>query len=184
MLGHSGKEEHAKLLRSLIDDLQKNGATSGLDGIMAGYVLLKPKEGWDYLYGMLKDEKKEFTIRYAGLRTLRFFWDSRPDVLEKKQILEGISQLLQQSDIADLAIEDVRKWGQWQMADEILKLKDKPSHNIPIIRRSILRFALSCPQQPVAVAFVDELRKKDARLVRDAEELLKMETAVQNPKKQ
>jgi hypothetical protein len=184
MLGHSGKEEHAKLLRTLIDDLLKNSSsTTGLDGILAGYVLLKPKEGWDYLYGMLKDEKKEFTIRYAGLRTMRFFWESRPDVLEKKQVLEGIGQLLQQSDIADLAIEDLRKWAQWQMADEVLKLKDKPSHNIPIIRRSILRFALSCPEKPVAVAFVDELRKKDARLVRDAEELLKMETAVQSPKK-
>jgi hypothetical protein len=182
MLGHCGTEEHAKLLRSMLDDSDKR-VTSGLDGIMAGYALLKPQEGWQYISDTLKDEKKDFTVRYAALRTVRFFWDSRPDVVEKKKLVEGVCQLLDQADIADLAIEDLRKWSQWDVADKILKLRDKPSHNVPIIRRAILRYALSCPKNDEAVAYVDDLRKKDARMVKDAEELLKLENAVQTPTK-
>src|SRR5581483_10718360 len=54
MLGHSSKKpaEHARLLRSLLDDPEKQVA-GGVDGILAGQVLLEPKEGWDYLRGIL-----------------------------------------------------------------------------------------------------------------------------------
>jgi hypothetical protein len=176
MLGHCGKEEHAKLLRSLLDDPEKR-VSSGLDGILAGYTLLKPKEGSEYLNGILKDASKDFTLRYAALRTVRFFWDSRTDVLTRKELLPGVCELLEQADIADLAIEDLRKWQQWQVADKVLGLKDRPSHNVPIIRRAILRFALSCPGNAAASTYVAEMRKKDARMVSDAEELLKLEGA-------
>jgi hypothetical protein len=182
MLGHCGKPEHAELLRSLLDDSDKR-VNSGLDGILAGYTLLKPKEGWDYLGRILKDADKDFTLRYAALRTVRFFWDSRPDVLPHKDLLPGVLELLEQADIADLAIEDLRKWQQWQVADQVLGLRNKPSHNVPIIRRAVLRFALSCPDSKPAADYVAELRKKDPRMVSDAEELLKLETAAQAPAK-
>jgi len=43
------------------------------------------------------------------------------------------------------------------------------------VRRTILKYALSFPENAKAVAFVDEQRKKDAELVKDVEELLKLE---------
>jgi hypothetical protein len=179
MLGHCGTAEHAKLLRELLEDSQKR-VSSGVDGILAGYVLLEPKEGYDYLVGILKDPSKDFTLRYAALRAVRFFWDSRPDVITRKSLLEAACQLLEQSDIADLAIEDLRKWQQWQVTDRVLALQNKSSHNVPIVRRSILRFALNCPNKEAA-AYVEVQRKKDPRTVQDAEELLKLETATQPP---
>ncbi len=142
MLGHCGKTEHAKLLRSMLDDPEKRLVT-GSDGILAGYIMLQPKEGWDYVRSILKDDKKEFTQRYAALRTARFFHDSRTDLITKKQVVAAIALLLDQSDIADLGIEDLRKWGCWDMTDSVLELYGKKSHDVPIIRRSILRFALS-----------------------------------------
>jgi hypothetical protein len=178
MLGHCGTAEHADLLRSMLDDAQKRGL-SGMDGILAGYTLAKPKEGWAYIKGLLGDSSKEFTIRYAALRAARFFWDSRPDIIEHKDVAAAVCQLLPQNDIADLAIEDLRKWKYWDAAGQVLDLRNKESHNIPIIRRAILRYALSCPNNQVAEAYVTELRKKDARLVKDAEELLKLENGFQ-----
>jgi hypothetical protein len=174
MLGHCGKERHAELLRQMLDDPQKRVST-GVDGILAGYAMLKPKEGWAHLQEILKDPAKEFMLRYAGLRAVRFFWESRPDVLDKKELVEGICQLLDQNDIADLAIEDLRKWGRWEVAERILALSGKKSHDIPIVRRSILRYALSCPNQKAA-AFVEDQRKRDPEAVKDTEELLKLET--------
>ncbi len=174
MLGHCGTEKDADVLRRMLDDPQKRVST-GVDGVLAGYVMLKPKEGWEYLNGILKDSTKEFMLRYAALRAVRFFWESRPDVVDKKALVQGASQLLDQSDIADLAIEDLRKWGRWECCDRILELQDKKSHDVPIIRRAILRYALSCPDKK-ATAFVEQSRKRDPEMVKDTEELLKLET--------
>jgi hypothetical protein len=174
MLGHCGTAKHAELLRKMLDDPQKRVST-GVDGLLAGYTMLQPKAGWDHIKGVLKDSSKEFMLRYAALRAVRFFWDSRPDVLNKNELVHGVSSLLDQSDIADLAIEDLRKWGRWEICDRILDLQNKKSHDVPIIRRAILRFALSCPEQK-AVAFVNQCRKRDPEMVKDTEELLKLET--------
>jgi hypothetical protein len=174
MLGHCGTAKHAALLRTMLDDPQKRVST-GVDGVLAGYTMLQPKEGWQYIESILKDPAKEFMLRYAALRAVRFFWDSRPDVLDKKDLVQGVCKLLDQSDIADLAIEDLRKWGRWEICDRVLALQNKKSHDVPIIRRAILRFALSCPDKSAA-AFVEQARKRDPEMVKDTEELLKLET--------
>jgi hypothetical protein len=180
MLGHSGKPDHAGTLRDMLDDPQKK-LLSGTDGVLAGYTLLKPKEGWDYINGILKDPSRDFTQRYAALRPIRFFWDSRPEVIDKKDLMAALDPLLQQGDIADLAIEDLRKWSRWDAAEKVLALYGQKSHDVPIIRRAILRYALSCKGpdgQPdaKAAAFVAELRKKDPQMVADAEDLLRLES--------
>jgi hypothetical protein len=175
ILGHAGKNKHeyAKLLRSLVEDPEQR-VSSGIDGILAGYVMLKPKEGWAYLRGILGDTSKEFLMRYAALRAVRFFVDFRPDVVPLKDSVEAVSLLLDQPDVADLAAEDLRKWKRWEMTDRILGLKDKESHDVPIIKRAILRFALCSPQK-AAKAYVAEQRKLDEQSVLDAEELLRLE---------
>ena len=179
MLAHCGTAKHGELLRKMLDDPQKRVST-GVDGVLAGYTMLVPKEGWQYTRGILKDPAKEFMLRYAALRAARFFWESRPDVLDKKDLVEGISLLLEQSDIADLAIEDLRKWNRWEACDKILNLKNKKSHDVPIIRRAILRYALNCPSRS-ALDYVNECRKRDPEMVKDTEELLKLEVAAPAP---
>ena len=174
MLGHCGKPEDAKVLRAMLEDPEKK-ATSGVDGLLAGYVMLQPKEGWQYVRGILKDKSKEFLMRYAALRTVRFLWEYRPDLVAKKELAMGVAQLLSQDDIADLAVEDLRKWGVWNLTDRVLDLQKTEAYKTPIVRRSVLRFALSCPANKAAAAYVAEQRKKDPTAVRDAEELLKLE---------
>jgi hypothetical protein len=173
MLGHCGTEKHASVLRGMLDDPQKR-ANTGMDGILAGYIMLKPQEGWEYLRSMLKDPAKEFMLRYAGLRTVRFLWDMRSDLVAKEKLVSGILPLLDQSDIADLAIEDLRKWNRWEQCPRILDLQNRKSHDVPIIRRAILRYALSCPDAQ-ATKYVSACRKRDPEMVKDLEEVLKIE---------
>jgi hypothetical protein len=158
----------------MLEDPEKK-ATSGVDGLLAGYVMLQPKEGWEYVRAILKDPSKEFLLRYAALRTVRFLWEYRPDLVDKKQLAGGVSLLLKQGDIADLAVEDLRKWGVWDMADQVLGLQKSEAYKTPIVRRAVLRFALSCPANKAAASYVEEQRQKDPTAVRDAEELLKLE---------
>ncbi len=172
MLGHCGNDHHAQLLRKMLNDSKQ--ISGGVEGIMAGYTMLKPREGWEYLLSILKDPGKEFMLRYSALRAVRFFYDSRPDVIDKKSLIEGVCLLLEQNDVADLAIEDLRKWNRWEVCDRVMALQGRKSHDAPIIRRAILRYALSCPQ-PTAATFVADCRKRDPEMVKDVEELLKLE---------
>lgn len=173
LLGHCGGPAHAKLLRDMLDDPQKR-QSSGIDGMLASYIMLAPKEGWSYLRGFLGSEKQEFLLRYAALRTVRFLWDQRADLIDKKELVGGISLLLEHGDMADFAIEDFRKWQRWEMTERILDLFGKKTHDVPVVRRAILRFALRSPEKR-AVDFVAAQRKRDAEWVRDTEELLKLE---------
>jgi len=174
MLGHCGTEEDAKLLRSLLDDPQRRGS-SGMDGILAGYTMLKPKEGWTHVRGLLKDTKRDFLIRHTALRAARFLWEFRPDLVEKTELVAGVCELLDDPNLADLAIDDLRKWGRPEIASRVLGLCSKPGYDIPIVRRSILRYALTFPQSTSAAEFVADRRKKDPQMVADVEELLKLE---------
>jgi hypothetical protein len=75
-----------------------------------------------------------------------------------------------------LAVEDLRKWGRWEVSDKVLGLYGLESHNVPIIRRSILRYALSCPPGKAKVdAFLAERRKDSAKLVEEVQEILNLE---------
>src|SRR6185437_12593567 len=179
ILGHCGKADDAKALRALLDDSTRS-YSSGLDGVVAGYVLLDPKAGWEYLLTIVGDAKKDFSVRYAGLRTVRFFWENRPDVIPGKQVLAAMQALMTQPDLADLPIEDLRKWKQWDQAPTVLKYGAAESHaSIPIVYRAILKFALSAaqadPKNAAAAEFVAKARAKDAKKVEFLESLLKDE---------
>lgn len=184
LLGHCGKPEHARALRRLLDDKERQFA-SGLDGVLAGYILLDPHEGWKYLTQLIHDDQ-EFPVKYAVLRTARYFWEFRSDVIPRDKVLEVMKQLIAQPDIADMPIEDLRKWKQWQLTPLILSYADKPSHNtIPINMRAILKFAIAAaqadPKNAAAAAFVAQARQQDAKRVEFLEELLKDEERLLQP---
>lgn len=183
MLGHCSKdkEAHARLLRSLIDDPRRHHRASW-DGVLAGYILLKPKEGLACARDILGNPKKELLLRYTALRAVRFFIDSRPDVLPRQDVLQAVALLLPQADIADLPIEDFRRWKCWELTPHVLALTSSKKHDIPLMQRAILRFALSCPR-PEAKAFVADRRKSDPQAVLEAEEHLKLEREQAAPPK-
>jgi len=180
MLGHCGKEKDAAVLRKLLDDHDRR-AGSGVDGVMAAYTMLKPREGWSYIGGVLKNGKEDFMVRYAALRAVRFLHDYRQDVATKEQLVEGLCVLLNQDDIADLAIEDLRKWQCCDQADKVLAVVKTTAYKQPIVRRAILRYCLQCQGNAAANAYVAERRKADPKAVEEAEELLKLEQDASKP---
>ena len=174
LLGHCGDAaKHGKLMRSLLDDPDKRRG-SGIDGMLSAYIMLQPKEGWSYLKGILNNGKEDFLMRYAALRGARFLWSERADLVPKNDVVNGVVLVLNHPDMADFAIEDLRRWSRWEQCDRVLALFGKESHNVPVIRRAILRYMLQCPG-PKAAAFVREQRQRDRDWVNDAEELLRLE---------
>jgi len=172
LLGHcsKNKEQDARLLRSILKGPRKEG----LDGVLEGLVLLQPKKGWEDVSALMRKESEDFIRRYAALRAVRFLKEQRPDLVPLDEIVKGVTALVDQKDIADLAIENFRCWERWELTDRILALSGREGFEVPHIRRAILRFALKSPF-PGAKRFVEEQRKREPRMLKDTEELLKLE---------
>jgi hypothetical protein len=174
MLGACGGEQDAALLRSMIDRPTED-TISALDGILAGYIHLKPKEGWQLAHATLADTKKPFPVRYAVVRTLRFYHGWRPQET-KTAVLRGMELVVPEGDIADLAIEDLRRWQMWDLTPTVLAQWGKKSHAAPIMQQTIVRYALSsAAARPESAAFVEQQRKAEPGLIKDVEESLKFE---------
>lgn len=182
LIGHCAKPEIAKELRTLLDDPNRK-FSSGLDGMVMGYILLDKKNGYEYLTKLISNPDQEFLVKHSGLKVLRFFWEYRPDVLTKKELLDGMLALTAHADIADMPIDDLRKWKAWELTDAVLKCAKLESHNtLPINRRAILKFAIAAswadPKNAAATAYVEEARKADPERVKLIEDLLKDEVKV------
>ncbi|MBA4066242.1 MAG: hypothetical protein C0501_21505 [Isosphaera sp.] len=185
LVGHAGKPEDAKAVRALLDDKDRS-YTSGLDGVLAGYALLDPKAGWEYVTGLIAKPDQDFPVKYAALKTVRFFWEFRPDVVSNAQVLAALKTLMDDHDIADMPIEDARKWKVWDLTPTVLGYAAKEDHiKTPIVARAILKFAIAAswadPKNAAAAAYVEEARKKDPNRVDFLERLLKDEAAPPPP---
>jgi len=173
ILGHCGRASDSSLLASLLDNSDKR-LTTGYDGILAAYTMLDKPGGLKRINGLLGDARADFLLRYAALRAIRFFHDYRRDLVGTDESAKSVALLLPQGDIADMAIEDLRRWKRWEMADQVLAVRKSEAGKVSIVRRAILRFALGCPSES-AKALVAQLRMEDKQGVEDAEELLKLE---------
>jgi hypothetical protein len=170
LLGACGNNDDAELLRSLLKD-QSPRMNKAFEGVLAGYVTMRPKEGWAALEASVKDDKQSFLRRYATLRTLRFFYASKPKETGP-QVLHNLSLAIAQPDIADMAIGDLCKWKRWEHTALIVSCWDKKSYNSPITKQGLVRYALACPE-PAARAMLDRARREDPDLVKAMEEELK-----------
>jgi hypothetical protein len=179
LLGQCGKGEHAALLRKMLDDPPKQSA-GGTEGLLIGYLMLQPKEGRDYLRGLLRDGKQDFLTRYAAVRTARFLREQRPDVMPEKEAVSAVALVLDHHDMADFGVEDLRKWKRWEYCGRILGLFGKGDYDTSVMRRSILRYALQCPEKQ-AVAFAADQRRRDRAWVEEVEELLRLENETTSP---
>src|SRR5262249_48431149 len=136
---------------------------------------LRPDDGWDMALQILRDERRPFPVRFAALRAVRFQHGWKPDETKAK-VYRALSALLPQGDFADQAIEDLRRWQMWDLTADVLALYGKKTHDAPIMKRMIVRYALWCPRAEAA-AFVKERRRLEPDVVRDVEESLEFEKA-------
>jgi hypothetical protein len=174
MLGHCGKAEDADVVKKLLDDPDRR--TSGVDGLLAAYVMLKPKEGFAYLRNVLKSPKEDFMYRYAALRALRFLNDYRSDLVARKELVEAACLLLDQDDISDMAVEDLRKWKAWETAPRVVALTKKPNiDELTVVKRAVLRYCIQAEGSPEAEAYLKARTADDPEAVKDARELLDIE---------
>lgn len=171
LLGSCGKADDVALLRSLLDSKEERYMNS-IDGLLAGYMQRKPREGWEFIQTVLADETKPLTLRLAVLRTIRFYQGSQPKD-SKPHVLKAMRTLLGQPEMADLAIEDLRGWKVWDLSAEVFDRYGRKGYDSTLVRRGIIRYALTNPATKEATVFLTARRIDNAEEVKELEESLK-----------
>ena len=109
-------------------------------------------------------------------RTLSYFHGAQPKE-SANQVLKCLDVMIAQGELADIAIEDMRRWSIFDRARvrDILGLYGKKGFDAPLMKGTIVRYALCCKDDPAARAFVEDRRREDAELVKGVEEQLQFE---------
>ena len=174
LLAHCGNKEHGKLIRKMIDHKEMPGdQRRELSSLYFAYILLEPGDGWDLVCERCIRKSALFVDRYTAFTALRQAGAERKDLINAQKLESALVKILGIQDMCDFAIEDLRKHKMWDSCDDVLRLFDRKDAT-PIIRRSILRYALQCPS-PRAMAFVNEHRNRDSEWVADVKEQLDLE---------
>jgi hypothetical protein len=173
LLGGCGGPAEAELLAGMLNDGTER-STAAYDGLLAGYIHLRPKEGWELAIKSLADAKRPLLVKLGVLRTLRFYHGSQP-AESQARVLEAMGVLLPQRDLADIAVEDLRRWKMWELTPQVLALYGKEGYTAPIVKRAIVRYALCCGDRADAKQFIAERTKAEADLVQEVAESLEYE---------
>ncbi len=183
MLGLCGTAEDEELMRKKITEPTQDFRL-GIDGIMAGYLLLTGEEGLKLIDDTkLRDADIPFSETYAGMQALRFLWTYAPERVSKERLRGSMRILLDRPDLADLVITDLARWEDWSITDKLWELYHDDEYNIPSIKRAIVRFYLVAERaktedmenpQPLETAeqakeYLATLREDDPKTVQAAE---------------
>jgi hypothetical protein len=173
LLGGCGGPRDADLLRDLLGQTGER-YLNAYDGLLGGYIRLRPAEGWGLALGILGDGRKPLQVRLAVVRLLRFYhgWQPRES---RALMLQGLKAMVVQGELADLAVEDLRQWQMWDLTRAVLALYGRKGYDAPIMQRALLRYALSCQDDPAARSFLVERRRQEPDLVKEVEESLEFE---------
>ncbi|HZY85124.1 MAG TPA: hypothetical protein VFE78_09860 [Gemmataceae bacterium] len=173
MLGACGGADDAALLGSLLKESGER-VVNAYDGILGGYIHLRPREGWEVALTTLRDGRKPLPMRLAVARTLRFYhgWQPKESL---SNVLKGLEAMIAQGELADVAVEDLRRFQLWDLTREVLGLYGKPGYNAPLMQRAIVRYALSAKEDAATRGFLAERRRAEPDLVKEVEESLEFE---------
>jgi hypothetical protein len=169
LLGSCGTREDADWFQAtLARPTEKQ--VSAYDGLLGGYIQMRPREGWDLAERLLREGRQPLLVRLSAVRALRFYMAWKP-VEMRPAVRRCLSAILLQGELVDCAVEDLRRWQMWELTKEVLAQYGRKGFDAPMYRRAIIRYAVSCPS-PAAKTFVAELRKRDAETVSEIEESL------------
>jgi hypothetical protein len=172
LLGSCGQAKDAAFFKEL---LAKNDSRTqaSLAGLLGGLIELNPEEGWKATQQILLDSKQSFANRLSAINTVRFYQTCQPKA-QRTRILACLKGAILDGELADMAIEDLRRWSWWDHTALILEQTPKETHVAPIVQRAIVRYALSCPEDRCR-AFVATYRKSNPMLVKEVEEGLEFD---------
>jgi hypothetical protein len=173
ILGICGTEEDASFLQGLLTSSDER-IRNAYDGILGGVLHKKPREGWATVLSGLGDGRTPLALRLSMVRSVRLLYGWQPET-NKANTLKAEQVILTQGELADMAVEDLRRWKLWDLTPDVLGLYGKKGYTAPIMERALVRYALTNKGDAASAQFVAARRKDKPDLVKEVEEGLEFE---------
>lgn len=117
----------------------------GIDGLMAGYLLLTGEQGLDVLERRkLSDKSVPFSETYAAIQALRFMWEYGEGRIGKDRLRQSMRLLLYRPELADLVITDLARWEDWTLHDRLMEMYGAKEYESSPVRIAIIRYLMVC----------------------------------------
>ncbi|MFO1000971.1 MAG: hypothetical protein U0936_11560 [Planctomycetaceae bacterium] len=153
LLGIAGISKDAVLLERKILTFDED-FRPGLEGIIAGYVLLKGEEGLKAVENSkliartaTNSEGKEvqlpFSETYAALQAIDYLLEIRPATLTRERTLASYYLLLDRSSFSDLVVTRLMRAKDWSIQNRVIAMLDNQELKIPATRRAIARYLMA-----------------------------------------
>ena len=166
MLGVCGNQADAKLLEEFMT-ADNRKSKSGLDAMLACYVILSGEKGLDKVDELfLKNRDAEYADTYAAIMAIRFH-GSETDVVPRKRLVQSLRHMLDRPELADLVIPDLARWEDWDVISKLCDLFIKADENSSWVRVPVVNYLRACPL-PLAKEKIEQLKLVDAESVKRA----------------
>lgn len=145
MLGLSGDDRDAEFLESLImtrPDPER--PRFGIDGMMAGYILLQGEKGLDKLLKAKFDDPLAEDDLLPIRNALVFVWDYARDRVSAEKLQRAMRRFLDQPRLASSVLKDLARWKDWSLLDRLTAEYGKPPFDSDLAKQGIVSFALVC----------------------------------------
>lgn len=143
MLGLCGNASDQKWLENQIGR-QVEGFRFGLDGLIAGYLLLAGKSGIDWLdKNVIQSDEVPEGDSYAAMQALRFLWAYDKQRFQPDRLKRSMRLLLPRPGLTELVIRDLARWKDWRIQDQLMKSYGSEGYKSPPIKRAIVHYMLA-----------------------------------------
>ncbi|MEI8381527.1 MAG: hypothetical protein WCJ09_15470 [Planctomycetota bacterium] len=180
MLGLGGDDSDAAFLESLIMKVpDPNQPRLGIDGMMAGYLLLTGERGLQKLMDAKFNDPKSDDDLVPIINALSFLWEYGQDRVPAPAIRMAMRRFLDRPRIASSVVENLSRWQDWESLDRLIASYGMPPFDSSLSKQKVIIFALVCekdgkktspeklPQSAIAARkFLDGL---DPEVVKSAE---------------
>ncbi|MSR59027.1 MAG: hypothetical protein EXS05_15520 [Planctomycetaceae bacterium] len=182
MLGLCGKKEDAQLLERRIFESSGEGRW-GIEGVIAGYLLLTGEEGLDLIEReFLRNPRSEVLDIFRVQSALIDLWSVGNGRISNDRLKAALRLILKNPDFTVLVISNLARWKDWSIHSDLTKMYDDPKFDDKQIRRAIVRFMIASTKDipsdagaklPIharqGAEFIERLRKLDPKIVAEVE---------------
>lgn len=140
LLGLNGNDDDARFLEARIIQ-QPAEERQGMDGIMAGYLLLRGEAGL-----ALIERTKFLNMRapvgetFAAFQAVRFLWTYAKGRFKPERLQAALHLLLDNPQVSELVIADLARWKDWSILDGLLERYGTGEFETPRGKMAIVKF--------------------------------------------
>lgn len=146
MLGLCGTKEDIPFLEKRIVTL-KQEFRIGVDGVIAGYLMLVGEKGMDLIdRTKLKNVKAPRSETYSTIQAIRIIWTYGNGAVGKDRLRQSIRLLIDRPGWIEMIIPDLARWRDWSVQDRLMKLYGQNKYDTRPIKQSIIRYMLASTQ--------------------------------------